>query len=313
MKRNHMRLGCAAILSLFAAPALAGTVTAEKVIADEVLTREIGARPPPDGILTYLFDENGGGTVADTSGEGNDGAASGCVWTSAGHRSAGAMSFDGAGDFINAGQVANFPALNQYSVSLWFLHDGGGDFSPGYGHKMLDKTSMYHDWYINLYPAEANGGFGGIALYIYENGHAVGIGGELRNYSDSVWHHVAAIRDGTNGQFWVDGTLTDTSTSMFSVNSSSDVCVGYSFSSDHYQRKSWSGLLDQVRIFDRALSAAEVAALHAEGSPLATVTVTADLAVGGGLSVTGPVSFASGVLHSRPLGDLSCGSYTNAP
>jgi hypothetical protein len=100
---------------------------------------------------------------------------------------------------------------------------------------------------------------------------------------------------------------------MFSVYSTSDVCVGYSFSGDSFQRKSWSGLLDQVRIFDRALSPAEVAALHAEGSPSAAVSVTASLAVGGGLAVTGPVSFASGVLYSRPLGDLSCGSYTNAP
>lgn len=306
-----MRLGCAAILPLLVAPALAGTVTAEKVIADEVLTREIGARPPPDGILAYLFDGDGGGAVTDTSGAGNDGAASGCVWTGAGHRSAGAMSFDGAGDFINAGQVANFPALSQYSVSLWFLHDGGGDFGSGYGHKMLDKTSMYHDWKLALHNWE-----GSVGLAIYEGGASAGLGaggGGAFNYMDNIWHHVVVTRDGANGQFWVDGVLESTCGNMFSVYSASDVCVGNSFSSDSFQRKSWSGLLDQVRIFDRALSAAEVAALHAEGSPQATVSVTADLAVGGGLSVTGPVSFASGVLHSRPLGDLSCGSYTNAP
>ena len=308
MKRNHMRWGCTAILSLFAAPAQTGTVTAEKVVADEVLTLEIGARPPPDGILTYLFDENGGNAIEDTSGEGNNGVASGCVWTSAGHRSTGAMSFNGTSGFINAGQVANFPALSQYSVSLWFLHDGGGDFSSGYGHKMLDKTSMYHDWKLALHYWDGSIGFG-----IYEGGANIGIGDGSINYMDNAWHHVAVVRNGPDAWFWVDGELKSTCGNMFSVYSSSDVCIGNSFSGDFYQRKSWSGLLDQVRIFDRTLSPAEVVALYTEGSPLASVTVTAGLAVSGGLSVTGQVSFASGVLHSRPLGDLSCGSYTNAP
>jgi hypothetical protein len=298
---------CSAAL-LFSCPASAGTVTAEKVYADEVLTKEIGLRPPPGGMLFYSFDENGGGAVADDSGSGNGGAASGCVWTSAGHRSPGAMSFDGANDYINAGAVSNFPALGQYAVSLWFLHDGGGDFGSGYGHKMLDKTSWYHDWTLYLSPGD--GGFG---VYIYENGAGVGMDAKVGGYMDNAWHHVAVVRDGADGQFWVDGGLRDTCANMFSVYSSSDVCVGYSFSGDAFQRKSWSGKLDQVRVFDRALSSAEVAALYAEGAPSAAVSVTTNLAVSGGLTVTGAVSFASGVFYSRPLGDLSCGIYTNAP
>jgi hypothetical protein len=306
-KPTNVSAACAAA-ALLAFAADAGTVTAEKVYADEVLTREIGLRPPPDGMLFYPFDEDEMGTVSDASGNGNDGAASGCVWTNAGHRSAGAMSFDGVDDSVNAGSVSNFPALDRYSVSLWFLHNGGGSFTPGYGQKMLDKTSWYHDWRLYLYPDD-----GGVGLYIYEGGVGAGMGGRTGGYMDNTWHHVAVVRDGPDGQFWVDGDLHGTCTNMFSVYSTSDVCVGYSFSGDYYQRKSWSGLLDQVRIFGRAISAAEVASLYAEGAPSAAVSVTTNLAVNGGLSVTGDVSFASGVLYSRPRGDLSCGIYTNAP
>jgi len=43
------------------------------------------------------------------------------------------------------------------------------------------------------------------------------------------------------------------------------------------------------------------------------VSVTTNLVVRGGLTVTGGVSFTRGVYYSRPLGDLSCGIYTNAP
>lgn len=158
-----------------------GTLTAEKVIADEVLAKEIGMRPPPDGILFYPFDEDEGAVVTDYSGSGNDGAAAGCVWTDAGHRSAGAMSFDGVSDYINAGSVSNFPALVQYSVSLWFLHDGGGDMSPGYGHKLLDKTTWYHDWKLYLWPYEGEG-VGHVGRGIYEGGASTGLGDGSRNY-----------------------------------------------------------------------------------------------------------------------------------
>lgn len=297
---------CAAAV-LAASAAGAGTVTAERVIADLILTDEIGPRPPREGMLFYPFDEDGGGTVMDASGNGNHGVVSGCAWTAAGHRSAGAMSFDGWGDSINAGPVSDFPALERYSVSLWFLHDGGGDSGPGYGHKLLDKTSWYHDWTLALSPNT-----GHVGLSLYENGVSTGLGDTSANYMDGAWHHIAVARDGQAGRLWVDGVLKVTVNDMFSVYSTSDVCVGNSFSGDYYQRKGWSGLLDQVRVFGRALTFDEVATLHAEGAPSApvSVSVAANLVVRGGLSADGAVSFASGVLRARALGDLSCGIYT---
>ncbi len=307
----HVKMSCVLAACVAACCNVrSGTLTAEKVIADEVLTQEIGLRPPPDGILFYPFDEPEGAVATDASGSGNDGAVSGCVWTNAGHRSEGALRFDGADDFVNAGVVSNFPALSQYSVSIWFLHDGGGDMGPGYGHKMLDKTSWYHDWHLSLWPYGVSGDIG---LSLYENGISTGLWDGSRNYMDGAWHHVAVVRDGADAWFWVDGSLKSTCTNMISIHSTSSVCVGNSFSGDYYQRKSWSGMLDQVRIFDRPISPAEITALYEEGAPSAAVSVTTNLAVCGGLTVTGPVSFASGVLYSRPLGDLSCGVYTNAP
>jgi hypothetical protein len=315
MKWNCVPQGCAVFLSLLAVPARAGTVTVEKIVADEVLTREIGPRPPAGGEeLYYDFAADAGAVAADASGNGRDGTVSGCVWTDGGPYAGGAMFFDGVDDYIAADGCPDFPAWERYTVSLWFLHNGGGDFNPGYGHKMVDKTSWYHDWTLILYP------FGGtVGLSIYEGGASTAIADYVTDYMDSSWHHLAVIRDGPDGRLWVDGALKSTCTNMFSVYSTSDVCVGYSFSGDYYQRKSWSGLLDEVRVYGRALPSNEVAQLYAEGfltltnTPAPVVSVTADLTVAGGLTVTGNVSFAGGVLYSLPLGDLSCGVYTNAP
>jgi hypothetical protein len=289
---------CAA-LAAFARSSDAGTVTADSVRADEVLTLEIGVRPPeaPE-TLYYSFTNDTAQAVADDSGNGYEGIASGCVWSSGGPYAGGCLSFDGVDDCINAGAAPDFPSWAAYSVSVWFLHNGGGDFGPGYGHKILDKTSFYHDWKLALYP---DGGFGSVYLGLYEGGANAGLSDGTSNYMDNAWHHVAVVRDGANGEFWVDGVLKAACGGMFSVYSYSDVCVGNSFSGDSYQRKCWSGMLDEVRIFDRALSSNEVVRLYAEGSLLVTnvaaeaVSVTTNLTVCGGLTVTGSVSFAGGV------------------
>ena len=138
------------------------------------------------------------------------------------------------------------------------------------------------------------------------------------NYIDNAWHHAVAVRDGTNGWLWVDGVLKASSTRMFAVGSSlsTRLYIGYSYSSSSSHRKCWSGLLDEVRVYDHALRAEEIADLYAEGAVslcVPAVSVTTNLVVRGGLTVTGGVSFTRGVHYSRPLGDLSCGIYTNAP
>ena len=297
----------------FATQCTAGTVTVDTVIADKVQVREIGWNPPQDkGILYYSFSSDEGTTVTDESSSENDGVASGCTWTNA-DVWGGAMFFDGIDDKISVSSAPNFPAWNQYSVSVWFRHNGGGDFGAGYGHKIVDKTSMYHDWHIRLYHTT-----GTLAWWLYEDGKTIGLGAGSSNYMDNIWHHVVAIRDTTNGQFWVDGVLKSERYDMRSVLSSSDFCVGNSLSTDSYQRKSWSGNLDEVRVFDRSLLPSDVTNLYDNGlcactNPSMSISVSTNLAVHGALSVSGRAMFPGGVVFSRPLGDLSCGTYTNTP
>lgn len=59
-----------------------------------------------------------------------------------------AYCFDGDGDYIEIGEEPDFPSWESYAVSLWFLHDGGGDTGNSYGQKIIDKTVWYHDFYL---------------------------------------------------------------------------------------------------------------------------------------------------------------------
>lgn len=291
-----------------------GTGIEGEVQAETVRTREITCLPDygSDAVLYYDFaEEPVDGHVLDCSTNGYDGAVADCCWTNAGRFAGGAMVFDSNDDSINAGYDLDFPSWERYSVSLWFLHDGGGDMGPQYGQKMIDKTSYYHDWHLSIHPVGHGNDTGGISLSLYEEGPGGGMGDASRNYGDGQWHHVAVVRDGANGQFWVDGVLKDTSTNMVSVFSYSPLCIGNSYSDDGFQRKGWSGLLDEIRIFNRPIEAAEVAELHANGTvQMADVHFRAGVVVHGDLSVTGKVHMTGGA-YLRPLGDLSSGIYTN--
>lgn len=307
----------AVLISMFLAAAAAPDARASVIRADAVEAGEVRtpvlSLPPggePDAVLYYPFEESSGQVAVDYSASGFDGAVTGAVWSSSGRFHGGAMSFDGHGDSISVGMEPNFPTWNQYSVSIWFLHDGGGDTGPQYGHKMLDMTSWYHDWYLKLNRTTD----GSIGVLLQEGGVARGMGDSSKDYRDGQWHHVAVVRDGNSGQFWVDGVKTGNITNMISVTSTSALCVGNSFSGDPYQCKAWSGMLDEVQIYDRPLSAAEIGNLHSIGLLRhCGVEVATNLVVGGSFSVSGGASFKGGVTYMLPLGDLSCGSYTNAP
>ena len=298
-----------ALLAASAVPASGGTLQADEVAADRVLAARISVTPrgESDALLDFPFWEDGGSVAVDATTNGCDGAVSGCVWTNAAPFHGGSMLFRSRTDEISLASAPNFPAWDRYSVSLWFLHDGGGYTGPQYGHKMLDKTSFYHDWHLSLDRI----GNGSVRLVFYEGGVSRSFGDNTHDYRDGVWHHVAVVRDGTNAWFWVDGALKRSITNMFSVATTSPLCIGNSKSSDTYQRVGWSGMLDEVKVFDRVLSEGEIRNLHAFGAlARPCVSIETNAVVTGSLAVEGDASVFGGTIRLRPLGDLATGTFS---
>ena len=215
----------------------------------------------PNGMVSYwTFDDSTNPTKDDYNSY--HGMNYGATWTEEG-KVGGALVFDGINDYVDIGQDPDFPDWPEYSVSAWFLNDGGGA-SGGYGQKIIAKNTWWRDFYLSVYYYPVNDG-----QLIYSTSCPFITGGIIdnsKNYRDNSWHHVAAIRNGTYGELWVDGILKGTANNILSPNNPSvPLYIGYSASGDHYQRRYWSGKLDEIAIFNQTLTQQEIEKMYNGG------------------------------------------------
>jgi hypothetical protein len=77
-------------------------------------------------------------------------------------------------------------------------------------------------------------------------------------WTTGVWHHIVLTYDGTTARLYVDGTEVTNSAKSWNLTRST-VVVGRNVNGNSY----WNGQVDDVRIYDIALSAAQVTALAA--------------------------------------------------
>ena len=208
-----------------------------------------------DGLVAHwMFDEGTGTTAADSSGNGNDGTlVNGPVWVDG--IEGGALDFDGDDDYVDCGDVLNDVAF-PFSVSTWFRRRGAGD-----------------RW---LFHSDDGGQYAGFWLLVNDNGQmelAYGDGsgtgsGDYRSKQSTTaigperWAHVAAVADSVGDiTVYIDGE--DAGGTYYGSTTSMAHDAGPARAA---MRTLWGptyadGTLDDLRVYDRALTGEEVAAL----------------------------------------------------
>ncbi|MBK6483764.1 MAG: fibronectin type III domain-containing protein [Chitinophagaceae bacterium] len=168
-----------------------------------------------------------------------------------------AYNFDGSNDQIVIGQEPNFPAWDTYSVSLWFLNDGGGTFGY-YGQKILSKAQFYTDWHLEVgWPSDS--GIGGNLSWWASQGGFDHVSDPNYDYRDNKWHHVVLNKKSpTEGDMWVDGVLLASSNTLLATINDEALVIGFTTHGDGFQRSYWSGKIDDIQIFNNILSPAEI-------------------------------------------------------
>jgi glucose/arabinose dehydrogenase/PKD repeat protein len=214
--------------------------------AGVTVTVDNSTPPPPTGLVAaWSFDAGAGPTAADATGKGHTGTISGATWSATG-KNGGALSFDGVNDWVTVADASDLDLTNGMTLSAW-----------------VNPTASGSDWRTIL--LKENPGFMAYALYSNTDtgrpsGHVVIGGSDLDTrgtaaVANNVWTYLAATYDGANLRLYVNGTLVSTRAVTGSMSASTGpLRIGGNATWGEW----FGGLIDNVRIYARSLSAAEV-------------------------------------------------------
>jgi hypothetical protein len=201
----------------------------------------------------WKLDENGGETAADSSTSGNNGRLlGGPQWKPSGGKIGGTLQFDGVDDYVDCGNDAKLNINHEITIAAWVKTNdtGNSQFNPyvtkgdrTYGLKQHEGNNLefviYSDtWYVAHLPVDRS--FNG------------------------TWHHLVGTFDGNQLKLYVDGALKVTTDCPGSRIADSAANLNIARNSDESDRF-YEGAIDDVRIYNYALSEGVVEALYNEG------------------------------------------------
>ncbi|MFA6994220.1 MAG: LamG domain-containing protein, partial [Candidatus Paceibacterota bacterium] len=196
----------------------------------------------------WKFDDN----TNDSSGYANNGTENGGTPTYILGEQGQARSFDGIDDYV---VMANSAALQSFDGTVSFFMNGVACTLCGVVGKASSPTWAGSSWLFQFWSAH-NIKFG-------LNGQDIYVGAPANSSPDNTWHHITGTwqrsGDQTTIKLYLDGTLQSSSSSVITLRTGNGIVVGSwgpgtSYISDV--------IVDDVRIYNRALSSSEVQALY---------------------------------------------------
>jgi formylglycine-generating enzyme required for sulfatase activity len=207
-------------------------------------------------VAYYPFD----GNAKDMSGNGHHGTVHGATFGKDRYsNSANAMTFDGLGDYIDLG---NDPKLdvgsNNFTLATWIRKDSATGIRDILAKR---KANPHHGWVFQIW--------GSIRLWSEHGSFDTPLPSGLVNN----WLHISIVRNivGATAKLFIDGRIVNTgSFSGQDLSNSNRLSIGrLSGEDDHY----FDGSIDEVRIYERALSDVEVATLYNHEKPVGAKAV----------------------------------------
>ncbi len=193
----------------------------------------------PDGLVArWNFDErttiDGKGNVArDSSGNGHDAQLHGPVWVK--HGKGFAISLDGLDDYVDCGSSTDLGLGGPLSLEAWVK-------STRKAHGESKLLGEQYSSYVMTY-------YNGERVYWYIGGGGNNVRWKL---SLNQWYHVIATFDGKMMRLWVNGRQVANKESDFkSLEPVGDFHIG---TKGGPKSPKFKGMMDRVRIYDRALS-----------------------------------------------------------
>jgi chitodextrinase len=196
-------------------------------------------------VASYSFNEGVGTTVTDSSGNGNNGTISGATWTTAGKYGS-ALSFNGTSSRVVINDSASLHLSSGMTLEAW-----------------VSPTTAPTTWQDVIYKQND--------IYFLEAGSSISknppaVGATFSSHGDQfmaglsslpakTWTHLAATYDGATLLLYVNGVQVASRSMSDTLTSSTNALqIGGDAAFGQY----FNGIIDEVRIYNRALAPAEI-------------------------------------------------------
>ena len=194
----------------------------------------------------YGFNEGSGTTVNDSSGNGNYGTATNTTWATAG-KNGKALLFNGMNALVTVPDSASLDLTTGMTLEAW-----------------VDPSTLTSSWRTVVFKERP----GGMLYALYANngsanrpvgqvflGNAEQDAPGTSSVPLNAWTHLAATYDGSALRLYVNGALVTTfAVSGSLATTTNPLRIGGNTIWGEY----FNGLIDDVRIYNRALTAAEI-------------------------------------------------------
>lgn len=233
-----------------------------------------------DGADT-VWTSSSAGTTLDTSGNGNTGTLTNMTLaaTPIAGKVGQALKFDGADDYVNVPAAASIDNIwdSGGTVSFWVKPYSAGESDAGF---WVAKT-----WGIFALSGHAVGQTGIEFNVNWSGSTAKWRGNTVPEIDFNKWHHVVVSYDADSTAndpvFYVDGVAMSLSEITAPVGTrSSDAGFSMQIGSNTATSRTSDGNLDDVRVYNRALSASEIVSLHTSGTAKLNVSQDSNLTKG---------------------------------
>jgi parallel beta-helix repeat protein len=202
-------------------------------------------------VLNMTFDEGAGQVAYDTSGRNNNGTlgsttgadANDPSWTTQGI-DGNALMFDGTSDYVQKVTPSALPTGNGTRTMMGWVYQTGTD--PNMAIMLYGKPSTGQMCGLIISSNHAN------ALYFFGYGQDMSSNAHIPLTS---WTHVAMTYNGTDVSLYINGAYDNGAPlSLDTVVDANGLTIGWRPDGPYY----WSGGLDEMRIYSRALTSAEI-------------------------------------------------------
>jgi len=189
------------------------------------------------------------GNANDSSGKGNNGTVHGSSLDTG--KFGRCYSFDGVDDYVDCGAGASLDITDAITIEVWVYSNGDARYEHIVSKRQADSQTQYGLLKTNTQKI--------MFEYGKLDGSWNGVSGD--DFPLNQWTHVAVTVKGTAYNFYIAGQAAGNGNLANAIPSLPAVSLRIGYYDGSYDER-WDGLIDEVHIYNRALSPQEIRSLY---------------------------------------------------